>query len=96
MLSVEIKKTLETLTLDVKFEVSGGTVTALFGKSGAGKTTTVNSIAGLIKPDHGQITLNNNVLFNHNLGTNGNFCLSKMQQPKMQQPKMQQSEMCCL
>ena len=70
MLSVEIKKALETLTLDVKFEVNAGTVTALFGKSGAGKTTTVHSIAGLIKPDDGEITLNNKVLFNHNLRTN--------------------------
>ncbi len=70
MLSVEIKKALETLTLDVKFKVNAGTVTALFGKSGAGKTTTVHSIAGLIKPDDGEITLNNKVLFNHNLRTN--------------------------
>ncbi|MAM77413.1 MAG: molybdenum ABC transporter ATP-binding protein [Alphaproteobacteria bacterium] len=70
MLSVEIKKALETLTLDVKFKVNAGTVTALFGKSGAGKTTTVHSIAGLIRPDDGEITLNNKLLFSHNLRTN--------------------------
>jgi molybdate transport system ATP-binding protein len=35
---------------------------ALFGPSGAGKTSLVNMIAGLIKPDQGRITLDNDVL----------------------------------
>ena len=38
-------------------------VTALFGPSGAGKTTIVNMIAGLLKPDRGRIVLDDDVLF---------------------------------
>jgi molybdate transport system ATP-binding protein len=35
----------------------------LFGPSGAGKTTLVNMIAGLVKPDRGRITLDDTVMF---------------------------------
>ena len=38
-------------------------MTALFGASGAGKTTLVNMIAGLIAPDRGRIGLDDTVLF---------------------------------
>lgn len=34
---------------------------ALFGASGSGKTLTVQTVAGLIKPEHGFIQINNNV-----------------------------------
>jgi len=48
------------LTLDVQFEAGPG-VTALFGRSGAGKTTIVNAVAGLLRPDHAEISLNGTV-----------------------------------
>ena len=48
--------------LDVTFSSHEG-VTALFGPSGSGKTTIVNAIAGLIHPDHGRISLGDQVLF---------------------------------
>ena len=38
-------------------------VTALFGPSGAGKTTIVNAIAGLLQPDAGRIVIAGNPLF---------------------------------
>jgi len=38
-------------------------VTALFGRSGAGKTTVINAIAGLVQPNSGRITLDGEVLF---------------------------------
>ena len=44
------------------FETAGG-ATALFGPSGAGKTSLVNMIAGLIAPDRGRIVLDDAVLF---------------------------------
>ena len=46
----------------MRFEAAGG-ATALFGPSGAGKTSLVNMIAGLLKPDRGIITLDDTVLF---------------------------------
>ena len=45
-----------------KFETTGS-VTALFGASGSGKTSIVNMIAGLIAPDRGRIALDDTVLF---------------------------------
>ena len=43
--------------LDVRFTTPARGLTALFGKSGAGKTTIINTIAGLVKPDAGRITI---------------------------------------
>ncbi|MDE2133540.1 MAG: molybdenum ABC transporter ATP-binding protein [Alphaproteobacteria bacterium] len=47
--------------LDVAFEARGG-VTALFGPSGAGKTSIVSAIAGLLRPQEGRIAVNGRVL----------------------------------
>jgi molybdate transport system ATP-binding protein len=41
--------------LDLSFRCEPGTVTALFGRSGSGKTTTLRSIAGLHRPTRGRI-----------------------------------------
>lgn len=61
-LSVDIGHQLPGFRLDVQFEAPGG-VTALFGRSGAGKTTVVNAVAGLLRPDRGRITLDGDILF---------------------------------
>ena len=55
-LAVDIKHRLGTFLLDARFATGGGLV-ALFGRSGAGKTSLVNAIAGLIRPDQGSVTL---------------------------------------
>lgn len=44
-------------TLDVRFQAPDGGITALFGPSGAGKTSIVRALAGLLKPDHGHIAI---------------------------------------
>ena len=62
MLAVDVEKRLGDFTLAVKFEAKAG-VTALFGSSGAGKTTISNMIAGLVTPDRGRIVLDDTVLF---------------------------------
>jgi molybdate transport system ATP-binding protein len=62
MLSVAIEKRLANFTLDVTFETTRG-VTALFGHSGAGKTSIVNMIAGLMQPDGGRIALEDRLLY---------------------------------
>ncbi|MGC1351947.1 MAG: molybdenum ABC transporter ATP-binding protein [Xanthobacteraceae bacterium] len=62
MLAVDVEKKLGALKLAVRFEAAGG-ATALFGPSGAGKTTVVNMIAGLLTPDRGAIALNGTTLF---------------------------------
>jgi len=62
MLSVDIEKRLGDFEIKVAFE-SQGSVTALFGSSGSGKTSVVNMVAGLIAPDRGRIALDDTVLF---------------------------------
>jgi molybdate transport system ATP-binding protein len=61
MLSVAITHRLGEFTLDAAFDSAGG-LTALFGRSGAGKTSLVNAIAGLFRPDRGRIEVDGDVL----------------------------------
>jgi molybdate transport system ATP-binding protein len=61
MLRVDIKKQLGEFSLQAAFE-SAGRVTGLFGASGAGKTSLINMIAGLLRPDHGVIALDDDIL----------------------------------
>lgn len=62
MLSVDVEKRLGAFPLAARFEAEGG-VTALFGPSGAGKTSIINMIAGLIAPDRGRIMYRGKLLF---------------------------------
>src|SRR5882762_7047090 len=62
MLSVHIERGLGDFRLAASFEAGEG-VTALFGRSGAGKTSVVNAIAGILRPDRGRITINGDTVF---------------------------------
>jgi molybdate transport system ATP-binding protein len=62
MLSVEVEKQLGDFALRAAFTADSG-ATALFGASGAGKTSVINMIAGLLRPDRGRIVLDGDVLF---------------------------------
>src|SRR3954471_12401154 len=62
MLSVDVEKRLGDFIIAAKFETAAG-ATALFGPSGAGKTSLVNMIGGLLMPDRGRIALGDEVLF---------------------------------
>jgi molybdate transport system ATP-binding protein len=62
MLVVDIDKKLGMFSLSAMFAGESG-VTALFGPSGAGKTTIVNLIAGLLAPDRGRILVGDEILF---------------------------------
>jgi molybdate transport system ATP-binding protein len=61
MLRVDITKKLGEFSLAASFE-SEGRVTGLFGASGAGKTSLINMIAGLLTPDRGTITVDGETL----------------------------------
>jgi molybdate transport system ATP-binding protein len=69
MLAVDIEKRLGDFEIKVAFE-SKGSVTALFGSSGSGKTSIVNMVAGLITPDRGRIALDDDVLFDSRMRVN--------------------------
>ena len=49
---------------DVTVEVAGGEVVGLLGPNGAGKTTTFSIIVGIIRPDRGKVTFNEEELTN--------------------------------
>ena len=55
-IACDIEHRLGNFQLDVHFKAGGGLI-ALFGRSGAGKSTIVNVIAGLIRPDQGRIEI---------------------------------------
>ena len=50
-------------SISVFFRGAESGVTALYGPSGAGKTSVVNMVAGLQRPDAGRITINGRCLF---------------------------------
>jgi molybdate transport system ATP-binding protein len=62
MLTVEVEKQLGEFSLNARFASEAG-ATVLFGPSGAGKTSVIHMIAGLLKPDRGRIALDDEVLF---------------------------------
>jgi molybdate transport system ATP-binding protein len=61
-LHVELKLRRGEFALDVAFDAPRPGVTALFGRSGCGKSTTISAIAGLASPDTGRITIDDDVL----------------------------------
>ena len=67
MLEVDIEHHLAGFELDIHFR-SGRGLTALFGRSGAGKTSVVNAIAGLIRPERGRIVVDDSVLLDTERG----------------------------
>lgn len=62
MLKVNIRKQLEQFELNADFELDQE-ILALIGSSGSGKTTLLNCIAGIVQPDHGEISLNGQAFY---------------------------------
>ncbi len=47
---------------NISFEVKSNTITGLIGRNGAGKSTTINLLANILKPDSGEIKVLNEIL----------------------------------
>jgi molybdate transport system ATP-binding protein len=62
MLELAVKRRQGDFQLDVELAAGAG-VTALFGRSGSGKSSVVNMVAGLYRPDCGRIKVDGRVLF---------------------------------
>ncbi|MEO1640850.1 MAG: molybdenum ABC transporter ATP-binding protein [Pseudomonadota bacterium] len=62
MIRVSVQKRLGDFSLDVEIDAPAG-VTAIFGRSGSGKTSVVNAVAGLLQPDTGRVVVGDQVLF---------------------------------
>lgn len=62
MINVDIEERLGAFHLQVKFSTEAAIV-GLFGRSGSGKTTIVNAIAGIGRPTRGSINVNGHVFY---------------------------------
>ena len=61
-IEIDVAKRLGERTIAARFTAGPG-LTALFGPSGAGKTSILNMVAGLLKPDRGHIRIGERTLF---------------------------------
>lgn len=74
-----LKKNYKTFSLDIdKLDIKTGFITGFVGPNGSGKTTTINSVMGMIKPDNGEIkifgkNLSNNQRIKNNIGYVGDI-----------------------
>lgn len=66
-LSIDIRHALGDFRVEIRAELGPG-LTALVGPSGAGKTTVLNIIAGILRPDLGVIQLDRDVLADSRTG----------------------------
>ncbi|OHC75794.1 MAG: molybdenum ABC transporter ATP-binding protein [Rhodospirillales bacterium RIFCSPLOWO2_12_FULL_58_28] len=62
MLEIDVHRRFGDFNLEVNFTAKTG-LTALFGRSGSGKTSLVNMLAGLERPDRGRIAVGGHLLF---------------------------------
>jgi len=68
VIEIDVEKRLGAFLLEARFAAPATGITALFGRSGAGKTTLVNLLAGLERPDRGRIAVGGAVLFSADEG----------------------------
>jgi molybdate transport system ATP-binding protein len=66
-LEVDVAGRVGSFEIDVGFASDSG-VTALFGHSGAGKTTVINMIGGVLRPTRGRVVVGGRVLFDAGRG----------------------------
>src|SRR5690606_26321276 len=70
MIRLNLKKTLKSaggeMVLDLQLTIEKGQFVTLFGESGAGKTSTLRMLSGLLKPDSGSIEVGEITWFNSN------------------------------
>ncbi len=62
-LELRFTKQLGETLMNIDLSIPSCGVTAIFGRSGAGKTSIINVIAGLIRPDEGHVRFNQRTLF---------------------------------
>ncbi|MBJ7500659.1 MAG: ATP-binding cassette domain-containing protein [Sphingopyxis sp.] len=61
-IDIDVARRLGDRTIAARFAAGSG-LTALFGPSGAGKTSILNMVAGLLRPDRGHIRIGERTLF---------------------------------
>lgn len=70
LLKASLYQPLHTITLDLELELESNQTLGILGSSGSGKSMTLRMLAGLVKPERGQITLGGRQLLNTSLHVN--------------------------
>jgi molybdate transport system ATP-binding protein len=74
MIEITIQKKLTSalgaMSLDINTTIEKGNLVTIYGKSGAGKTTILRILAGLLSPDKGEIKVNETTWLNTTQGIN--------------------------
>lgn len=74
MICFNLYKTLKgisgNMNLELELDIPKGDLVTLYGDSGAGKTSTLRMLSGLLRPDSGKITVNDNIWFDINQSIN--------------------------
>lgn len=70
MIDLNFKQRFTDFDLDIQAQIPSSGITAIFGRSGAGKTSIINAVSGLKNPDSGSISINEQVLFHSQQGIN--------------------------
>ncbi len=74
MIILQLKKTLDAMDgkmeLNVSMDIKKNSLTTIFGESGAGKTSILRMISGLMDPDSGRIDVNGKTWYDSGAGKN--------------------------
>lgn len=69
MIKIDIQKKLHAahgeMILNLNLQIEQGELVAIYGPSGAGKTSTLKILSGLLNPDSGTLSVNNNLWFDN-------------------------------
>ncbi len=68
MLNIRIDKRQGDLDMQLDLVLPMQGISAIFGRSGAGKTSLINMLSGLVRPDKGRIALGEDLLFDSTTG----------------------------
>ncbi|WP_112478054.1 molybdenum ABC transporter ATP-binding protein ModC [Vibrio variabilis] len=67
-LDIDVRKQFGEQAFHLKASLPSSGISAIFGRSGAGKTTLINLISGLVQPDSGHIRFNGRTIFDSSQG----------------------------
>ncbi len=70
MLELSLNHHFDDFKIELAFDAQAASITSLFGRSGTGKTSIINMIAGLTTPNSGFIKVGDNVFFDSAKGIN--------------------------
>jgi molybdate transport system ATP-binding protein len=62
MTGLALRAVVESRGVDIEFDIASGEVLAVLGPNGAGKSTALHVIAGLVRPDRGDVRVGDRVL----------------------------------